>query len=64
MKLITLQAQSDWLKRRKAELGYSGNEFVSPNSGARRTAEKRALLRKLADLRQTSEKALKFTANF
>jgi hypothetical protein len=60
----TLQAQSDWLERRLSELGYSGHDFVAPNSGSRRTPEKRALLRKLIELRQRSEDALKFTAVF
>jgi hypothetical protein len=61
---MTLKTQSDWLKRRKAEFGYSGDDFVMPNSGLRRSAEKRDLLRKLAKLREGNLKALKFIANF
>ena len=64
MKLVTLKAQSDWLEKRKAELGYAGNAFVMLNSGRRRSASKRALLRKLARLRAANPNALQFDAKF
>lgn len=64
MNETTLQAQSDWLDRRLSELGYRGHDFVALNSGARRTPQKRALLRKLEELRQRNDKALAFSANF
>lgn len=41
----TIQAKADALARRKAVLGIVGQEYVAPNSGARRTASKRQLLR-------------------
>lgn len=49
MKRRTLEQQSDWISRRKTELGLSGHDYVSPNSGARRTASKKALLKKIED---------------
>jgi hypothetical protein len=61
MKKTTLEAQSAWLEKRKAELGYSGNDFVAANPGERRTPEKRALLKRLEALRANNDKALDFS---
>jgi hypothetical protein len=41
----TLAAKERSLARRKAALGITGRNFVAPNSGERRTASKRQLLR-------------------
>jgi hypothetical protein len=45
MTQITLSEKESQLARRKAELGYTGRDYVAPNSGARRTPAKRELLR-------------------
>ena len=42
---ITVAAKERSIAQRKAELGITGQEYVAPNSGARRTASKRQLLR-------------------
>jgi hypothetical protein len=60
MNRITLQQQSAWLAERKRELGLSGRDYVPANSGKRRTAAKRALLEKLAEISRTSTRALRF----
>jgi len=60
----TLQAQSEWLEQRLAELGYSGHDFVASNSGTRRTQEKRSMLIRLQKLREGNDKALHFAAHF
>ncbi len=60
MNRITLEQQSAWLAKRKRELGLSGRDYVPANSGARRTAAKRALLEKLAEINRTSGRALRF----
>ena len=64
MIVTSLNRQSEWLAKRKKERGLSGRGYVPANSGARRSPEKRALLALLAQLRQRSAKALRFTANF
>ncbi len=45
---------------RKRELGLSGRDYVPANSGKCRTAAKRALLEKLAEISRTSTRALRF----
>ncbi len=45
MTRITIAEKQQQLARRKAELGYTGRDYVAPNSGARRTPEKQELLR-------------------
>ena len=44
MKRVRLEELEKALDRRKAELGFTGDRYVLPNSGINRTAEKRALL--------------------
>lgn len=44
MKFITLEELERQIERRKVELGLMGNNYVRPNSGERRSPEKRALL--------------------
>jgi len=47
MTRTTLVDQAQALAKRKVELGLSGRGYVPANSGKRRTAGKRALLRRL-----------------
>jgi hypothetical protein len=61
---MTLNEQADRLAKRKAELGFAGTQFVACNSGSRRSEEKRALLKMLADIREASPSALAFPAKF
>ncbi len=49
MKRVRLEELEKTLDRRKAELGFSGDQYVLPNSGANRTAEKRELLEAIRD---------------
>lgn len=49
MSRVRLEELEKALDRRKAELGFSGGRYVLPNSGASRTAEKRALLEAIQD---------------
>lgn len=44
MTVVRLEDYEQELERRKAALRFTGNDYVLPNSGARRTREKRALL--------------------
>lgn len=44
MKYVTLEELERRIERRKAELGFTGDDYVRPNSGERRSPEKRALL--------------------
>jgi hypothetical protein len=60
---ITLKAQSDWLAKRKAELGLTGIDYLPVNPGGRRSSEKRALLRKLRSLAADNPRALRFKGN-
>ncbi len=48
MNRIALSDLSKQLDLRKAELGYSGQDYVARNSGEYRTESKRALLRNIA----------------
>lgn len=64
MKFTTLSAQSAWLDRRKKELGLSGEDYVAANNGARRSPGKRALLRRLEQIRKASARSLAFKANY
>jgi hypothetical protein len=45
MRRITLDEQAQVIERWKAERGYKGRDYIPANSGRRRTAAKRALLR-------------------
>ena len=49
MKRTTLKQQSEWVARRKAELGLTGNDYVAVNAGGRRTESKKALLEKIKE---------------
>lgn len=64
MKPTTLKAQSDWIEQRRAELGGKIDALIVPNSGVRRTPEKRALLRKLDEIRLNNPTALRFSAKY
>ncbi|MCX7362175.1 MAG: hypothetical protein NTV97_09975 [Alphaproteobacteria bacterium] len=44
MKAMKLEEFEKLIERRKAELGLEGDDYVLPNSGVSRTAEKRELL--------------------
>ena len=62
MKYVELTEYERKLDLRKARLGYSGDAFVRPNSGASRTPAKRALLRKLAEALRAAGRKPRFTA--
>jgi hypothetical protein len=49
MRILKLSELTAHIERRKAELGLSGDDYVLPNSGNFRTAEKRDLLRAIAE---------------
>lgn len=49
MNRVRLEELEKALERRKAELGFSGDQYVLPNSGTNRTAEKRELLQAILD---------------
>lgn len=49
MNRVRLEELEKALDRRKAELGFSGGQYVLPNVGANRTAEKRELLEAIRD---------------
>ena len=49
MTTIDLEDFEKWLERRLAALGWTGRDYVMPNSGLNRTPDKRALLRAIAD---------------
>jgi hypothetical protein len=62
MNRTTLKAQSEWIAKRKAELGLTGKDYGSANPGGRRTPEKQVMLRKLEALRAGNPRALGFRA--
>lgn len=47
MRKTTLERQSEWIARRKKELGIEGGNYVARNPGTRRTDSKKALLEKI-----------------
>jgi hypothetical protein len=51
------------IERRKASLGFSGDDYVLPNSGANRTTEKRELLRLIQIVAARNGRKPTFTAN-
>ncbi|WP_231714929.1 hypothetical protein [Enhydrobacter aerosaccus] len=61
---MTLDDLEARIERRRAELGFVGDSHVMPNSGASRTAEKRELLRFLADEAAKRQTPLPFKANY
>ena len=64
MKSITIEQQEANLEKRKAELGLSGNSFVSANTGENRTESKRALLTELDKTKSRNGSKRAFKANF
>ena len=60
MNRVRLEELEKALDRRKAELGFSGGQYVLPNSGANRTAEKRGLLEAIRDAGSRSGKTSAF----
>ncbi len=64
MIMTTLEKQAAYITRRKAELGYDGLDYVAANPGTRRTRNKVALLRRLADLARGRGKPPRFKADF
>ena len=64
MKVVKLSEFEKDLDRRKAALGYSGRDYVRPNSGVSRTPEKRALLRALASAARERGDEPRFPANY
>jgi hypothetical protein len=63
MIVTSLEKQAAHLEQRKAELGYSGFDFVAVNPGGRRTPEKQALLRRITETARKRGEAPKFKAN-
>ncbi len=63
MKQITLERQARTIERWKSENQVIGHDYVPANSGATRTAEKRALLQALSDLAAEQGTTLPFAAN-
>ena len=61
---MTFEEQQRSLERRKAEFGFTGNDYVLPNSGANRTPEKRALLRAMKRAADERGLDLPFKASF
>jgi hypothetical protein len=59
MNRVRLEELEKALDRRKAELGFSGGQYVLPNAGSNRTAEKRELLEAI---RNTASRAGKTPA--
>ena len=62
MKRTTLKAQSEWLAKRKTELGLTGKDYVPANPGGKRTPEKQSMLRELEALRAGNPRAFGFKA--
>jgi len=48
-RVITLEKQAGYLKRRKAKFGWTGPVTVQPNPDGRRTPAKRARLKAIGD---------------
>lgn len=63
-RIVRLEDYERRLEERLRAFGYTGNDFVMPNSGVSRTAEKRALLKALADMALASGREPPFKANF
>jgi hypothetical protein len=62
MTKITLEEKARLIARRKAELGLEGQDYVPVNSGARRTEDKRRLLRTIDREVRASGATLRFQA--
>tara|TARA_R110000868_G_scaffold165328_6_gene398689 strand:+ start:269283 stop:269468 length:186 start_codon:yes stop_codon:yes gene_type:complete len=61
---MTLEQLSESIDRKKAELGYSGMDYVARNSGKYRTKSKRDLLRNIAEAAAARGEKTKFDANY
>ncbi|MDG4718049.1 MULTISPECIES: hypothetical protein [Thalassospira] len=64
MREISIEELAAGINRKKAELGYSGTDYVARNSGKYRTESKRALLRSLTELAAKKGRPPKFKANY
>ncbi|CAM3458368.1 hypothetical protein THPR109532_09755 [Thalassospira profundimaris] len=64
MRRITLEELGASIERKKAELGYSGQDYVARNSGKYRTESKRALLRNIAAAAAERGEEPTFKANY
>ena len=63
MRVIALRDLEQRIDARKAELGIVGDDYVAVNSGAARTASKKALLLTLRRLAEEQGRDLPFQAN-
>lgn len=61
---IRLEDFERGLEQRKAALGYTGRDFVLPNSGETRTPEKRSLLARLFAILTSEGRVSRFSAKF
>ncbi len=64
MRRTTLDEQAQVIERWKAERGYKGQDYIPANSGRRRTASKRALLRTMDEEDRRTRRKPKFKAKF
>jgi hypothetical protein len=64
MREITIQELAEQISRKKAELGYSGKDYVARNSGKYRTESKRALLRNIEAAAKARGEEPTFKANY
>lgn len=64
MREITIKELAERISRKKAELGYSGQDYVARNSGEYRTESKRALLRNIAAAAAERGEEPAFKANY
>jgi len=64
MREITLKELAESIERKKAELGYSRQDYVARNSGRRRTESKRALLRNIEAAAKARGEEPTFKANY
>ncbi|WP_417835160.1 hypothetical protein [Thalassospira xiamenensis] len=64
MREITIEELAAQINRKKAELGYTGTDYVARNSGKYRTESKRALLRNIAEAAAARGEEPPFKANY
>lgn len=64
MREVTIEELAERIIRKKAELGYSGQDYVARNSGKYRTESKRALLRNIAAAAAERGEEPTFKANY
>jgi hypothetical protein len=63
MKVVKLAQLEQEIEARKAAIGYKGRSFILPNDGTRRTASKRALLRRLDELKGSEAQSRSHVTN-